>query len=93
MVVHQVFDKVDLYLNMVYNASVHPAGANENAWFAPMLLIIIMIISNYIDKDNKDDLYIYILCIIIMNIDKIRKQSYKVGLEPLTKEWMDSLDG
>ena len=29
----------------------------------------------------------------IMNIDKVRKQSYKVGLEPLTKEWMDSLDG
>ena len=29
----------------------------------------------------------------IMNIDKIRKQSYKVGLEPLTKEWVDSLDG
>ena len=28
----------------------------------------------------------------LVNIDKIRKQDYKVSLEPLTREWVDSLN-
>lgn len=28
----------------------------------------------------------------ICNIDKVRNQNYKVGLEPLTAEWLESLD-
>jgi hypothetical protein len=28
----------------------------------------------------------------LVNIDRIRKQDYKVSLEPLTREWVDSLN-
>ena len=29
----------------------------------------------------------------ICNIDKVRNQNYKFGLEPLTSEWLEAIDG